>query len=413
MATANPRKTIKFIIIGAGPGGIASASTIQRHLMTLPPFDGSDPNLPKIEYELFDQKAHVGESVGVQYSLALGNRERWDAVFGPAGMNIRDRVDPLISPLRHVKYVFGDGEPIWSRDIPQGTDGGKYIGQAKRAPLLEAMVNSLPKEKVQYRKRISKWRQWEENGGGVEITFEDGYIARGDYIIAADGVWSFFRMHFVPNSQPITTDIGSIYLLAKIPKDTNDPLTNKLRDMVNVDEPWEEANLPAGQTLEDTPFDQLRDIGIRMCKEEHYASPELELAFRYAVKSDFTVWRLKHLQDVPYSHFGRILMIGDAVHAMIPYIGRGAVTAIEDGALIGPSIRAGLLKGETIPQIFKKYADARLPATKAIWSLAMREKDNWWEIGARRRDKNLLVMAEMDRGRKAKEEKGRQSKARI
>ncbi|KAI9361652.1 hypothetical protein DFJ73DRAFT_773440 [Zopfochytrium polystomum] len=411
-SSADNRKPIRFIIIGAGPGGLAAASSIRRHLQVLGEDDG---RLPPVEYDVYEMKAHISEHTGVQYSLALG-------------MGISEAIAPVVVPLSQVRYVYGDGAHIWQRIVPPGSDEGRYIPQVRRAALLEAMANTLPKGKIQYGKQVKGWRQWDD---GCEVEFTDGSVSRGDFIIAGDGIYSQFRYSFYPNAHPTVTDVGSIYLYASVPKTANDPLSNKLRTMsttgvsltslsyescagffplhngdycifLELKKEWEEKNLPIGQSLEKTPFEKLRQIAIDMCVKDHAAHPELAKGFEYAVNSGYPLWRIKCLQPIPKTFHHRVLLIGDAAHAVIPYLGRGAVTSIEDGAQIGFALREGLLSGKDAQTVLAEYAKSRDPAVRGIFENAQKELDNWWAIGKRERPGDALVLATWDRARKAK-----------
>jgi len=50
------------------------------------------------------------------------------------------------------------------------------------------------------------------------------------------------------------------------------------------------------------------------------------------------------LQESPLERMaldGRVLLLGDAAHAMVPTLGQGATQAVEDGVLAGAVLRAG------------------------------------------------------------------------
>ena len=60
-----------------------------------------------------------------------------------------------------------------------------------------------------------------------------------------------------------------------------------------------------------------------------------------------------------YVH-GRVALAGDAAHALVPTMGQGANTALEDGVSLGPLLRAGLADG------LRAYDAARRPRTQGI-----------------------------------------------
>ncbi|CAG5090862.1 Oidioi.mRNA.OKI2018_I69.PAR.g12740.t1.cds [Oikopleura dioica] len=77
-------------------------------------------------------------------------------------------------------------------------------------------------------------------------------------------------------------------------------------------------------------------------------------------------YRLLHLgvfekQDLPKWHKGRICMIGDACHAMSPFLGQGANQAIQDAYLL-----AEFLDEMPYEQAFQAFYDVRHPTVKRL-----------------------------------------------
>jgi salicylate hydroxylase len=61
---------------------------------------------------------------------------------------------------------------------------------------------------------------------------------------------------------------------------------------------------------------------------------------------------------------GRVLLIGDAAHPMLPFLGLGAATAIEDGIVIARAFSAGR-NVEAVFDIFRRTRAARVEAVRA------------------------------------------------
>lgn len=57
------------------------------------------------------------------------------------------------------------------------------------------------------------------------------------------------------------------------------------------------------------------------------------------------LWQLRHHDALPTYFKGRVLLIGDAAHAMTPHQGQGASQALEDGEalslLVDPNVHRG------------------------------------------------------------------------
>ena len=59
---------------------------------------------------------------------------------------------------------------------------------------------------------------------------------------------------------------------------------------------------------------------------------------------------------------GRVTLLGDACHPTLPFLGQGAVMAIEDGYIVA----ACLQKYFTAPSSFARYEDIRKERTSAV-----------------------------------------------
>jgi len=81
-------------------------------------------------------------------------------------------------------------------------------------------------------------------------------------------------------------------------------------------------------------------------------------------------WALLGRDPLPYWSTGRVTLLGDAAHPMVPYLAQGAVMAIEDGWVLA----ASLASSPDTAAAFSTYERARLERTAAIQTAA-------WEQG--------------------------------
>ena len=65
---------------------------------------------------------------------------------------------------------------------------------------------------------------------------------------------------------------------------------------------------------------------------------------------------------------GRVTLLGDACHPMLPYMAQGAAQAIEDGAALAACLRQG--RSEKVADLLREYEAIRQPRTAAIQALA-------------------------------------------
>ncbi|SDC19307.1 2-polyprenyl-6-methoxyphenol hydroxylase [Geodermatophilus telluris] len=74
-----------------------------------------------------------------------------------------------------------------------------------------------------------------------------------------------------------------------------------------------------------------------------------------------------HLQDGPDSYVrGRSVLVGDAAHAMLPTMGQGANTSLEDGVSVGRLVAAPVAAGTPLADALAAYDAARRPRCRRI-----------------------------------------------
>jgi salicylate hydroxylase len=87
-------------------------------------------------------------------------------------------------------------------------------------------------------------------------------------------------------------------------------------------------------------------------------------------------WRTWALSDRPplknadQMGSGRIALLGDAAHPMLPYLAQGAGMAIEDAAALAEAL--GNSDADVLPQAFARYAEARWQRNARVQARAHR-----------------------------------------
>lgn len=219
-----------------------------------------------------------------------------------------------------------------------------------------------------------------DDGDGVNLTFSDGTTERVDFVVGADGVRSQVR-RYVLDAELQPRYIGQSAFRVNIPREP------EIDRIILQEGPHGMAGfVPIGPDLaylfynaQMNKADRPNDADLAEVLKEHLA-PFGGLTGRvrdqYINDPAAVVLRPEEslIAEGPW-HKGRIVLLGDAVHAITPHMGQGAAQAIEDGVVLADA----LSKHDDLESAFTEYRERRFERCKLIveTSLAIGE----WEMG--------------------------------
>ncbi|TCT05546.1 FAD-dependent monooxygenase [Aquabacter spiritensis] len=121
------------------------------------------------------------------------------------------------------------------------------------------------------------------------------------------------------------------------------------------------TNLVAVARAEDghADWDMAADAGAAHRAFAHWAPEVRELI---AAAEHLTSWSLFDLDPLPRWGAGRATLLGDAAHAMLPFLAQGAAQAIEDAAALAAALRSA----PTAQAALRAYEASRRPRTARI-----------------------------------------------
>ncbi len=216
----------------------------------------------------------------------------------------------------------------------RGRYGSPYL-TALRAHLQEALLARATALGVEIR-YASPVLAVAEDGAGVSVALENE-VLRGLALIAADGLRSALREAVALRSRPLPT--GAVAWRATLPLRAA-PVTFR-DDAIGL---W----MGSGAHLVHYPVDGGALVNAVLVVEDGWrgsAGSESTLGARLrdwaadvrALVEGAGSWRPWPIETVPPLgswHRGRLCLIGDAAHAMAPYLASGAVMAMEDAAAL-------------------------------------------------------------------------------
>jgi salicylate hydroxylase len=344
---------MKALIAGAGIGGLAAALAL---------------NQAGFEVEVFERSRALGEvGAGVQVSPngarvlhALGLAPALEAVaFRPQAVELRLRRSGLTVSRR-----------------PLGAESERRYGfpyyHLHRADLRRVLETAVRERCGDGAIRLGREVEgFEQDGDGVELAFADGGRARGDVAIGADGIHSRVRAALLGPEHPQFT--GHVAWRGLVPAErlthagvrpvvtswvaphshavTYFVRRGELVNFVGVTE--HETWRSESWTERGDKADLLRDFAgwhptVRAVVE--------------AIDEPYR-WALFVRRPLPKWSDGRVTLLGDACHPMLPYMAQGAVMAIEDGYVLAQCLKAR--PGET-PAALAEYETLRLPRTAKV-----------------------------------------------
>jgi 2-polyprenyl-6-methoxyphenol hydroxylase-like FAD-dependent oxidoreductase len=196
---------------------------------------------------------------------------------------------------------------------------------------------------VAYQKRLTDI-SYTNGHNKVVAHFADGSDAEGDLLIGADGIHSQTRKCVLPES-PEPAYVGIIGIGGFVPLSAVPGLSDRDRQSLNFtfghrgffgycgarpDEVMWWSNLWREKEL---TTEELNDLSIEAVKQEMlsmyrgYHDPIQRLITHTGPPVKLNVY---DIQTIPAWHKGRVVVIGDAAHAVSPNAGQGASMALED-----------------------------------------------------------------------------------
>jgi salicylate hydroxylase len=315
----------KILIAGAGLGGLTTASCLLKA--------GHD-------VEVYEQAPVLGEiGAGIQIS-ANAMHVLNDLGLGPT------IAKSAVRPGAYVFRLHDTGEEI-SRfslaDEHERLHKAPYnqLHRADLHDLLAAKAREFKKDVVHLNKRAVGFT---ETDSGVELHFADGTSAKGDMVIGADGVKSAIRTKIAGDAKPTYT--GDIAWRLTVPTDKLPP--NLMPPVMSVFMgPGAHVvcyYLRAGALLNFVGLVETDEVN-----EESWTStfpweklkadfagwhPDLQTIIDTTDRGQCYRWSLFFREPIDNWSTARATMLGDAVHATLPYLAQGAAMAIEDGAVL-------------------------------------------------------------------------------
>ena len=130
---------------------------------------------------------------------------------------------------------------------------------------------------------------------------------------------------------------------------------------------------------------------------ERYAGWHESLLRLLAAGQTWYKWALYDREPIPRWTRGRVTLLGDAAHPMLPYLGQGACQALEDAAVLATALRAK--PGDPVAALARYERTRRPRASRVVLTARERGLSNHlpsrW--AAFRRDTAIAVQRRLNR----------------
>lgn len=313
---------MKIAIVGGGIGGLTAGIALRRA--------GFEP----VVYERAEAFGEVGAGISLSPNAVKGLESLGLGEFLASRSN---------EPLDQVLYHWRTGEELlcYDRRTTRETYGAAYY-QMHRADLLAGLVDAFGADACTMGAGLETL---EQDAGGVRLGFADGREARADIVIAADGLRSAVRAMLFESGEPRFS--GHVAWRALIPAES---LPGRASEPASIN------HIGPGQNLVTYPVRGRSLVNmVALTRSDEWAEESwnaraapADLAALFDGWTDYVGAVIEAIPDDALYRWGlfvrdplprwvdaRVGLLGDAAHPMLPYMGQGASSTIEDAVVLG------------------------------------------------------------------------------
>src|SRR5215470_144836 len=342
---------LNVIIVGGGIGGLFTANALIAR---------------GFKVAVYEQAPAIGE-VGAGVFLTPNSMRQLARVgLGSAIEGRGARVG------RESRYLRDDGTEIAPVQVTDSAGWNATFGM-HRADLVDILAGALPADIMHTGHRASGFAQ---DGDVARVSFANGAVAQGDVVVAADGIHSELRPYVFPPSRPVFS--GSVAYRGLVEHAAIAPWPTAAWQMwLGKAKHFLAFPVRAGELVNYVGFvpadaemkESWSAPGDPAVLRREFAGwdPRIERLLAQ-VRTTFR-WALYDREPLPTWTRGRLTLLGDAAHPMLPHLGQGANQAIEDGMALAT--------------ILKRADRASAPAALLAYERLRRERVAAVQRGAR------------------------------
>jgi 2-polyprenyl-6-methoxyphenol hydroxylase-like FAD-dependent oxidoreductase len=367
----------KVAVIGGGPSGLATALALRAKGI-----DG---------VRVFERTEAIKPNVGGGFNLNGGARVLCE-------LGLEATYDALANDLLGVKARRANGGfglfEVRVHDMIRGDDDGcealvsesgrVLAGTVQRADLQRAMADALPSECLMFDRGV---KAVQSRGSNAEIEFENGDREVFDLVIGADGIDSRAR-EAVDGGESPPKYSGIRIVFGCTPAGS----TARAASEMNIAHQWFADGAYMLVFTGGGEGAQNKQHNIALCVQDKTKRDE-NTAWRAKAAAKEEAVALMREKGMPQSaidvaeacdrffdvgvHYhdvldswsddaGTISLVGDACHAMPPFLGQGANQAMQDALCIASELSKVGAEYDTVKQALRAYEGIRKPPTAAI-----------------------------------------------
>jgi salicylate hydroxylase len=326
-------------VVGGGIGGLFAANALVAQ---------------GVPVSVYEQAPALGEIGAGVYLTPNGVRQLQRVGLGPAV----EKWGSLVGP--HSQYRRHDGTPIAPVQVADASGWNATYGM-HRADFVDFLAAHLPSDVVHTGHRAVGFTQGPDK---ARVTFANGATVEADVVVAADGIHSELRPHVFPPSKPVfhgTISYRGLVPCERLPDWPTDrwetwagPAKHFLtfpvrhRTMINY-----VGFVPADEEMKES-WSAPGDPNVLRAEFEGW-DPRIASVLRQ-VDTCFR-WALYDREPLPTWTKGRLTLLGDAAHPMLPHLGQGANQSIEDGMALATILAR--VDREQVPAALQAYERLR------------------------------------------------------